>query len=121
MQQAGFRFSEFELDTENCELRRSGRYVKLERIPLQLLILLLETPGRLVRREAIVERLWGSNVFVESEHSVNTAINKLRAILRDNSRNPRFIRTVVGQGYCFIAKVDVLEPVETRAHKSSSG
>ena len=106
MQQAGFRFSEFELDTENCELRRSGRYVKLERIPLQLLILLLETPGRLVRREAIVERLWGSNVFVESEHSVNTAINKLRAILRDNSRNPRFIRTVVGQGYCFIAKVD---------------
>jgi TolB-like protein/DNA-binding winged helix-turn-helix (wHTH) protein/Flp pilus assembly protein TadD len=114
--QAAFRFDEFELDTENCELRRAGRHVSLERIPMQLLILLLENPGRLVRRQVIVERLWGSDVFVESEHSINTAVNKLRIILRDDSRNPRFIRTVVGQGYCFIAKVDALEPVQTSAN-----
>jgi TolB-like protein/DNA-binding winged helix-turn-helix (wHTH) protein/Flp pilus assembly protein TadD len=121
MLQLCFRFDEFELDTESCELLRSGHHVKLERIPMQLLVLLLENPGKLVRREAIIEKLWGSNVFVEAEHSINTAVNKLRAILRDDSRNPRFIRTVVGQGYCFIAKVDVLEPVEARAHESSSG
>ena len=121
MPQLCFRFDEFELDTESCELLRSGHHVKLERIPMQLLVLLLENPGKLVRREAIIEKLWGSNVFVEAEHSINTAVNKLRAILRDDSRNPRFIRTVVGQGYCFIAKVDVLEPVEARAHESSSG
>src|ERR1700742_2122647 len=111
MPQLCFRFDEFELDTESCELLRSGHHVKLERIPMQLLVLLLENPGKLVRREAIIEKLWGNNVFVEAEHSINTAVNKLRAILRDDSRNPRFIRTVVGQGYCFIAKVSVLEPV----------
>jgi TolB-like protein/DNA-binding winged helix-turn-helix (wHTH) protein/Tfp pilus assembly protein PilF len=113
MIQTCVRFDEFELDTESCELLRAGQRVKLERIPLQLLALLLENPGKLVRREAIVERLWGGNVFVEAEHSVNTAVNKLRAILRDDPRNPRFIRTVVGQGYCFIAPVQVAEPAKT--------
>jgi TolB-like protein/DNA-binding winged helix-turn-helix (wHTH) protein/Tfp pilus assembly protein PilF len=120
MPQAAFRFDEFELDTENCELLRSGHHVKLERIPMQLLILLLENPGKLIRREAIVERLWGNNVFVESEHSINTAVNKLRAILRDDSRNPRFIRTVVGQGYCFIAKVHVLEHIPSNGTLSAA-
>ena len=76
------RFDEFELDMDSCELLRAGQRVKVERIPMQLLALLLENPGKLVRREAIVERLWGGNVFVESEHSINTAVNKLRAILR---------------------------------------
>ena len=113
MIQTCVRFDEFELDIDSCELLRAGQRVKLERIPLQLLALLLENPGKLVRREAIVERLWGSNVFVEAEHSINTAVNKLRAILRDDPRNPRFIRTVVGQGYCFIAPVQVAEPPMT--------
>ena len=103
--------SEFELDTERCELSCSGRYIKLERIPMQMLILFLENPGKLVPRETIIERLWGGGVFIEAEHSINTAINKLRTTLRDDSRKPRFIRTVVGQGYCFIAKVSVLQPV----------
>jgi TolB-like protein/DNA-binding winged helix-turn-helix (wHTH) protein/Tfp pilus assembly protein PilF len=113
MSQTCFRFGDFELDTESSELRRSGNHVNLERIPMQLLILLLENPGKLVRREAIIERLWGGNVFVEAEHSINTAVNKLRAILRDDSRNPRYIRTVVGQGYCFIAEVTSPQPVQT--------
>jgi TolB-like protein/DNA-binding winged helix-turn-helix (wHTH) protein/Tfp pilus assembly protein PilF len=112
MSQSRFRFDEFELDTESCQLLRSGHHLSLERIPMQLLILLLESPGKLVRREVIIERLWGGNVFVEAEHSINTAVNKLRAILHDDSRNPRFIRTVVGQGYCFIAKVGVPQPVQ---------
>ena len=115
MPHAHFCFEEFELDTESCELRRLGYHLKVERMPMQLLMLLLETPGKLVRREIIVERLWGQNVFVETEHSINTAVNKLRSILRDDPRNPRFIRTAVGQGYCFIAQVSVLQPVQEPA------
>jgi TolB-like protein/DNA-binding winged helix-turn-helix (wHTH) protein/Tfp pilus assembly protein PilF len=106
------RFEQFELDIESCELRLSGRPIKLERIPMELLILLLQNPGRLVRRETIEQKLWGGNGFLETEHSINTAINKLRATLRDDSRDPHFIRTVVGHGYRFIADVKHSEPVQ---------
>jgi TolB-like protein/DNA-binding winged helix-turn-helix (wHTH) protein/Flp pilus assembly protein TadD len=112
MPEPPIRFEEFELDTESCELRRSGRPIKLERIPMELLILLLQNPGRLVRRETIERKLWGGNGLLETEHSINTAINKLRATLRDDSRDPHFIRTVVGQGYRFIADVKHAEPIE---------
>ncbi len=112
MAQLNFRFEEFELNVDSCELRRSGLPVKVERIPLELLILLLQNSGKLVRREAINERLWGDGVFIETEHGINTAINKLRATLRDDSRDPRFIRTIVGRGYCFIAEVKVTQPLE---------
>jgi TolB-like protein/DNA-binding winged helix-turn-helix (wHTH) protein/Flp pilus assembly protein TadD len=104
------RFEEFDLDIERYELRRSGHTVKLERIPMELLILLLQSDGKLVRRDTINRRLWGDNAFQDTEHSVNTAVNKLRYILRDDPRDPRFIQTVVGQGYRFIAKVAV-DPV----------
>jgi len=99
------QFEEFALDLERYELRRSGHALKLERIPMELLILLLESEGKLVRRDAINRRLWGEKAFQDTEHSVNTAVNKLRYILRDDPRDPRFIQTVVGQGYRFIAKV----------------
>jgi TolB-like protein/DNA-binding winged helix-turn-helix (wHTH) protein/Tfp pilus assembly protein PilF len=107
---APIRFEEFDLDIERYELRRSGHALKLERIPMELLILLLQSEGKLVRRDVINRRLWGENAFQDTEHSVNTAVNKLRFILRDDPRDPRFIQTVVGQGYRFIAKVAV-EPV----------
>jgi TolB-like protein/DNA-binding winged helix-turn-helix (wHTH) protein/Flp pilus assembly protein TadD len=102
---APFRFEEFDLDLERYELRRSGQAVKLERIPMELLILLLQSNGKLVRREAINRRLWGESAYQDTDHSVNTAVNKLRYILRDDPRDPRFIQTVVGQGYRFIAEV----------------
>jgi TolB-like protein/DNA-binding winged helix-turn-helix (wHTH) protein len=102
------RFGEFDLDVERYELRRSGRTVKLERIPMELLILLLHSEGKLVRREAINRRIWGEHALQDTEHSVNTAVNKLRFVLRDDPREPRFIQTVVGQGYRFIAKVAVV-------------
>jgi TolB-like protein/DNA-binding winged helix-turn-helix (wHTH) protein/tetratricopeptide (TPR) repeat protein len=107
---APIRFEEFDLDIERYELRRSGHALKLERIPMELLILLLQSEGKLVRREVINRRLWGETAFQDTGHSVNTAVNKLRFILRDDPRDPRFIQTVVGQGYRFIAKVAV-EPV----------
>jgi TolB-like protein/DNA-binding winged helix-turn-helix (wHTH) protein/Tfp pilus assembly protein PilF len=106
------RFEEFELDTDSCELRRSGRPIKLERIPMELLVLLLQNPGKLLRRETIEQKLWGGNGFLETEHSINTAVNKLRATLRDDSRDPHFIRTVVGHGYRFIAEVKPAEQIE---------
>jgi DNA-binding winged helix-turn-helix (wHTH) protein len=65
---------------------------------MELLILLLQNNGKLVRREAINRRLWGENAYQDTDHSVNTAVNKLRYILRDDPRDPRFIQTVVGQG-----------------------
>ena len=99
------QFEEFDLDIERYELRRAGHALKLERIPMELLILLLQSEGKLVRREVINRRLWGENAFQDTGHSVNTAVNKLRFILRDDPRDPRFIQTVVGQGYRFIAKV----------------
>ncbi len=104
------RFEEFDLDVERYQLRRAGHAVKLERIPMELLILLLQSEGKLVRRESINRQLWGENALQDTEHSVNTAVNKLRYILRDNASKPRFIQTVVGQGYRFIANV-VVEPV----------
>ena len=99
------QFEEFDLDIERYELRRAGHALKLERMPMELLILLLESEGKLVRRDAINRRLWGEHAQQDTDHSVNTAINKLRYILRDDPRDPRFIQTVVGQGYRFIAKV----------------
>jgi len=100
-------FGKFELDLRKYELRRSGQPVRLERIPMELLILLLESPGTLVTRETIIERLWGKEVFLETERGINTAINKLRAVLRDDPRQPRFLQTVIGKGYRFIADVQI--------------
>ena len=100
-------FGKFDLDLRKYELRRSGQPVKLERIPMELLILLVECQGRLVTRETIIERLWGQDVFLETERGINTAINKLRAVLRDDPRQPQFLQTVIGKGYRFIAEVHI--------------
>ena len=101
------RFGEFELDSLRYQLTREGRVVKLERIPMKLLFFLTESKGALVSREAIAEHLWGKDVFVDAQHSVNTAINKLRTALRDDLADPRFIETVKGMGYRFVAEVEV--------------
>ena len=121
---APFRFEEFDLDLERYELRRSGQAVKLERIPMELLILLLQNNGKLVRREAINRRLWGENAYQDTDHSVNTAVNKLRYILRDDPRDPKFIQTVVGQGYRFIAEVaadPIVDPILEEPQPPSAG
>ena len=120
MPEPSLRFEEFELDIEGCELRRSGRPVKLERIPMELLVLLLQNRGKLLRREIIEQKLWGENGLLETEHSINTAVNKLRATLRDDSRDPHFIRTVIGQGYRFIADVTSAEPIQGPATSAES-
>lgn len=103
---ACFRFAGFELDAAAYELRRDGAPIRLERQPMEVLLLLVERGGRLVSRQDIVDRLWGSEVFVDVDTGVNTAIRKIRAALRDPAETPRFIETVAGKGYRFVAPVE---------------
>jgi DNA-binding winged helix-turn-helix (wHTH) protein len=98
-----YKFDEFELDGARFELRRKGRPLRLERIHLELLILLVEQDGKVVARQEIIERLWGKDVFVDTEHGINTAIRKIRSALRDDAERPRFVQTIPGKGYRFIA------------------
>ena len=97
------RFAEFELDSGRYELRRGDRVLKLEKIPMELLMLLAESNGQLVTRDQIIERIWGEGVFLDTEHGINTAIRKIRQALGDDSEQPRFVQTVTGKGYRFIA------------------
>jgi TolB-like protein/DNA-binding winged helix-turn-helix (wHTH) protein len=99
MPPAVYHFGNFELIPSRFELRRDGRIVKLERIPMDLLILLAERDGDVVTRSEIVDRLWGRDVFVDTEHGINTAARKIRAALGEDADQPRFVFTVPGKGY----------------------
>jgi DNA-binding winged helix-turn-helix (wHTH) protein/Tol biopolymer transport system component len=104
------QFAEFELDCSRFELRRNGTPLAIERKPMELLIQLTSREGQLVTRGEIAERLWSSEVFVDTEHGINTAIRKLRHLLRDDPDNPQFIQTVTGMGYRFVAPVTTIGP-----------
>lgn len=112
-----YNFGEFRLDGSRYELLRNGSSIKLERKPMELLLLLAESRGRLVTREEISERLWKGEVFVDTEHGINTAIRKIRTVLRDDSESPHFVQTVTGKGYRFIATVvkEYPEPSKSQA------
>jgi DNA-binding winged helix-turn-helix (wHTH) protein len=109
-----FTFGEFELDVSAFLLRRAGERLKLEKIPMEVLILLVSRRGNLVGRKEIRESLWSPRVFVEHDSAINTAIRKIRQVLDDDADMPRFVETVVGKGYRFVASV-------TRRSRSSSG
>jgi len=94
-----------ELDAQSYKLRRAGRVLKLERIPLEILLLLVEQRGQIIAREHIVERVWGKGAFLDTDNSINSAIRKIRQVLKDDAEQPRFIQTITGQGYRFIAPV----------------
>lgn len=108
--QVVIRFGDFELDPERYELRRSGQVQKLEKIPMELLFLLAGRPGALVSRSEIANKLWGPDVYVEAERGINTAIGKIRRVLGDDPNQPRYLQTVIGKGYRFIA--DILPKTE---------
>jgi TolB-like protein/DNA-binding winged helix-turn-helix (wHTH) protein len=105
-----FEFGDLRLDCSRFELWRAGRSPKLERKPMELLILLAASEGNLVTRTEIIERLWGSEVFVDTEHGINTAIRKIRQTLRDDPEQPRFVQTVMGKGYRFIGPISEVHP-----------
>jgi DNA-binding winged helix-turn-helix (wHTH) protein len=97
------RFDDFVLDYGRFQLSRSGQLVRLEGLPLQLLMFLIKENGQLVSREQIASELWGKDVFVDVEQGINTAIRKVRQALDDDSAQPKYLQTVVGRGYRFIA------------------
>ena len=96
---------DFELNLSAYELRSGGTPLKLKPIPMKLLIFLIAHHGELVTREHIVEGIWGKGIFLDSDNSINSAISKIRQVLRDDSEQPRFIQTVIGKGYRFIAPI----------------
>ena len=102
--------AEIELDLGRYELRRNGRRVKLEKKPMELLIFLVGRREQLVSRQDIVSKLWRSDLFVDTETSINNIVRKIRTALGDNSAKPRFLETVVGKGYRFIGPVRVVDP-----------
>ena len=98
-------FDRFEADLLSGELRKDGRRIRLQAQPFQLLALLLEHPGEVVTREEVCRNLWNADTFVDFDHSLGTAINKIREALSDSAENPRFIETLPRRGYRFIGKI----------------
>ena len=105
-----FRFAVFEADEQTGELRKQGRRLPLQGQPLQVLLMLLAHPGELVTRSEIQQRLWPEGTFVDFDHSLNTAVNKIRESLGDSAASPRFIETLARRGYRFIAPVETVYP-----------
>jgi DNA-binding winged helix-turn-helix (wHTH) protein len=101
----GIRFATFEVDLQAQELRKGGLRLKLSGQPFQVLAILLEQPGVVVTREELQKRLW-PDTFVDVDHNLNTAINKIREMLGDSAENPRFVETLPRRGYRFIAPVE---------------
>src|SRR5207253_6544110 len=99
------RFGIFEVDLQSGELRKAGVKLKLTGQPIQVLAILLEHPGEIVAREQLQKRLW-PDTFVDVDHNLNTAINRIREVLGDSAENPRFVETLPRRGYRFIAPLD---------------
>src|SRR6201987_5046710 len=103
------RFGNFEVNLRAGELWKAGRKRKLEGQPFSVLAILLERPGEVVSREELQKRLW-PNTFVDVDHNLNAAINKIREVLGDSAENPRFVETLPRRGYRFIAPVEGTRP-----------
>ena len=108
------RFGVFELDLNAGELRKSGVKLRLQGQPFQVLALLLERAGEVVTREELQQKLWPSDTFVDFDHSLNTAINKVREALGDSASSPRYVETLARRGYRFIA------PVQSNAYNNEA-
>src|SRR6202521_4416886 len=105
------RFGVFELDLRTGELRKRGSRIRLQEQPFQVLAMLLDKPRELVTREELRQRLWTTDTFVDFDHGLNKAINKIRDALGDSAASPRFIETVPRRGYRFIADVATVETI----------
>jgi DNA-binding winged helix-turn-helix (wHTH) protein len=103
-----YRFGPFEADEKTGEFRKQGRRLALQDQPIQVLLLLLGRPGELVTRAEIQQALWPDGTFVDFDHGLNTAINKIREALGDSAANPIYVETLAKRGYRFIAPVEVV-------------
>jgi DNA-binding winged helix-turn-helix (wHTH) protein len=104
-----YRFGVFEVNPTAGELRKRGLRIRLQEQPFQVLLSLLERPGGVVTREELQQKLWAADTFVDFDHSLNTAVNKLREALGDSASNPRYIETLARRGYRFLAAVEVAD------------
>jgi len=100
------RFGVFEVDLAAGELRKNGARIRLQEQPFQVLAALLENAGQVVTRDDLRQKIWPADTFVDFDHSLNTAINKIREALGDSASSPRFVETLARRGYRFIASVD---------------
>ena len=107
-----YRFGIFEADPETGELRRQGLRIKLHSQPFQLLMMLLERPGELLTREEICRELWPDGIFVDYDHGLNSAVNRIRSALGDKASNPRFVETLARRGYRFVAPIERIGAAE---------
>ena len=103
-----YRFGAFEADASTGELRRQGIRIKLHAQPFQVLLMLLERPGEVLSREEISRALWSDGTFVDYDHGVNSAVNRIREALGDAANSPRFVETLARRGYRFVAPVETI-------------
>src|SRR5271154_7130249 len=104
-------FDRFELDLRSGELRKEGRKIRLQAQPFQLLAMLIDNAGEVVTRDEVSRALWRTDTFVDFDHSVAAAVNKIREALSDSVEDPRFVETVPKRGYRFIGKIKPEAPV----------
>jgi cholera toxin transcriptional activator len=107
------RFGVFEVDLGAGELRKNGARLRLQEQPFQVLAALLESAGQVVTRDDLRQKIWPADTFVDFDHSLNTAVNKIRDALGDSASSPRFVETLARRGYRFIAPVNGVEPLTT--------
>src|SRR5215831_19371277 len=114
-----YEFGVFTVELSGGELRKHGVRLKLQERPVQLLVCLLERPGEIISRDELRQRLWPDGTFVDFDHNISSAINKLRTVLNDSASNPRFIETVGSRGYRFLADVKRIssDPVASQPPK----
>jgi len=112
---ARYRFGVFEVDSTTGELRRKGVRVKVHSQPLQVLLMLLARPGEMLTREEICRKLWPEDTFVDYDHGVNSAVNRLREALGDKANNPRYVETLARRGYRFVAPVEQMSDGKSSA------
>jgi TolB-like protein/DNA-binding winged helix-turn-helix (wHTH) protein len=115
-----FRFGVFELDLPAGELRKNGLRVRLQGQPIQVLAMLLEHPGEVVSREELHKKLWSADTFVDFDHGLNKAINKVRDALGDSAESPRFVETIARRGYRFLADVKAADVVPASSPELAS-
>ncbi|HEV2716620.1 MAG TPA: winged helix-turn-helix domain-containing protein [Terriglobales bacterium] len=111
------RFGIFEVNLAAGELRKSGMRIRLQEQPFQVLAYLLERPGEVVSREELRQKLWPADTFVDFDHSLNTAVNKVREALGDSASSPRYLETVARRGYRFLAQTEFVQSAREDAAK----
>jgi cholera toxin transcriptional activator len=109
------RFSVFEVNLAAGELRKNGARIRLQEQPFQVLTALLQNAGQVVTRDELREKIWPADTFVDFDHSLNTAVNKIRESLGDSASSPRFVETLARRGYRFVAPVESIAPASAIA------